>query len=367
MDQHYHRCRSRIIAALFLLFLCFGAKAQVDTPDSAGAVEGTLQTKDALVVPQDKDSALPLPPPRGVDAHLYRMNYWVSGGFSLVATAANAYAIPNLIKSKSEITPKEIQGLNPDAFNGFERWAFRQNPGQAEQLDKNSDYILQGIIVGTAALGLDKAIRRDALRLLMLYYETHAVTFTLYNFSFFGPLFQNKYRPIVYYTELPLDARNGGNNKNSQYSGHTASAAASTFFMAKVYNDYHPEFSSGKKYLIYGLASIPPLIEGYYRMAAMKHFPSDILIGFLIGATCGVVVPEMHRFKRQAIRVGLAATPVGPGLSMTWRPGQKSIRISRLPDLLGQRPSTSPIPNVPFLPGTNSAANTAPSAKPSRL
>jgi hypothetical protein len=279
--------------------------------------------KGAVMVQTAKDSALPLPPPPGVSAHLYRMNYWVAGGFSVAATAANVWAIPNLVKAKADITDEELEGLNPSSLNGFERWSLKQDPANAEQLDKNSDYILQGILLSTAILGFDKAIRKDVWRLLALYCETHAVTFTIYNFSFFGPAFQNKYRPIVYYTELPKDVRNGGNNRNSQYSGHTASAAAATFFMAKVFNDYHPEFSSGKKYLLYGLASIPPLIEGYYRMKALKHFPSDILIGFLIGATCGVAVPEMHRFKRQAIKFGATVTPVGPGLSLTWNPGAR--------------------------------------------
>jgi membrane-associated phospholipid phosphatase len=64
-------------------------------------------------------------------------------------------------------------------------------------------------------------------------------------------------------------------------------------------------------------------VEGYFRVVALKHFPSDVLIGFVIGATCGVAVPEMHRFKRQAIRYSAIATPVGPGLSVSWTPEPK--------------------------------------------
>lgn len=310
-----------IISALTIGAACPSAIAQQRGADSTTVIPSG---EPGIAVQTAKDSSLPLPPPPGTKAHLYRMNYWVSGGFSLLATAANAYAIPNLIKAKSDITDAELAGLNPDAFNGFERWALKQNFSDATRFDKASDALLQGTVVLPALLGFDKAIRKDALRLFVMYYETHAVTFTLYNFSFFGPAFQNKYRPVVYYNELPAEERRAGNNKNSQYSGHTASAAAATFFLAKVYNDYHPEFSSGKKYLIYGLAAIPPLVQGYYRMKALKHFPSDILIGYMIGATCGIVVPEMHRFKRQAIRYGVVPTPVGPGLSLTWMPQPKN-------------------------------------------
>lgn len=316
------RIKIQCIALLLLLLPTVSTLAQV--VDSSGKLP-VLDTATGIIVtnagPPAKDT-LPLPQ-EGPKPHLYRMNYWFTGGFVAVATAANVYAIPNLIKAKKTITDEELAGLNPDALSGFDRWALRQEYSKIDRYDKNSDYVLQGIIAATATLALDKNIRRDALRLLFLYCETHAVTFSMYNFSFFGPSFQNKYRPVVYYTDLPTDVRNSGNNRNSLYSGHTASATASTFFMAKIYNDYHPEFSTGKKYMIYGLAAVPALLEGYYRMKALKHFPSDIMVGFIVGAVCGVAVPEMHRFKKQAIRWGVTGTPVGPGLCLTWTPGAR--------------------------------------------
>lgn len=312
----------RLIAVIagLLLYSSNKVSAQERATDSIA----TVPKADTAVVVAKKDSALPLAQPPGKRPHLYRMNYWTNWGFTLAATAGNLYAIPNLIQGKSHITDAELAGVNPDALNGIERWALKQDPTRAEQIDRSTDYLLQGIILSAATLGFDKGIRKDALRLFTMFAETHAVTFSLYNFSFFGPTFQNKYRPIVYYTEVDPLTRKEGNNKNSMYSGHTASAAATTFFMAKVYNDYHPEFSSGKKYMIYGLAAIPPLVEGYFRVKALKHFPSDVLMGFLIGATCGVAVPEMHRFKRQAVKYSLIATPAGPGVCLTWRPGEKA-------------------------------------------
>jgi hypothetical protein len=235
------RCLRLIpLIAGFLLCDAHHGSAQVLVPDSAV----TVTAKDSTTVVAAKDSALPLAQP-GAKPHLYRMNYWASWGFTVAATGANIYAIPTLIHGKSQITDAELAGVNPDALNDIERWALKHDPATAEQIDRSTDYLLQGIILSTAALGFDKAIRKDALRLFTLYAETHAVTFSLYNFSFFGPTFQNKYRPIVYYPEVDDQTRKEGNNKNSMYSGHTASAAASTFFMAKVYNDYHPEFSCG--------------------------------------------------------------------------------------------------------------------------
>ncbi len=267
------------------------------------------------------DDSLPLPMP-GVRAHLYRMNYWFTASFILGGTAANIYAIPRLIKNKRGLSAAELAAVNPDAVPGFDRWAIRQDPNaDIKRPDKISDYILNGVIVGSLALGFDKGVRSDALRLALLYAETQVATFALYDFSFFGPAFQNKLRPIVYYPSFATSTRQEGNNRNSFYSGHVANAASATFCAAKILNDYHPEWSSTTKYLLYGAAAVPPLAVAYLRVKALKHFPSDNLVGLLIGGACGIIVPELHRIKNQAIEISTVGTPVGPGLSLTYKLG----------------------------------------------
>jgi membrane-associated phospholipid phosphatase len=251
---------------------------------------------------------------------VYRLNYLKSGAICLVSTALDIYAIPNIIKAKDDLSDEELQGINPDILNEIDKWGLRSDPSQRENYYKASDYVLPVIIAGTGLLAVDKKIQKDWLKLLIMYYEMHAITFNIYNFSPFGPYFQNKLRPIVYYSDyFSADERRGGNQRNSMYSGHTATAVASTFFMVKVYSDYHPEIGR-KKFLLYAIASVPPLIEGYLRMKALTHFPSDIMIGFAIGAFCGITVPSLHRIRDKEISLGLVPTPAGPGLSFTWHP-----------------------------------------------
>lgn len=254
--------------------------------------------------------------------HVYHVNYAISSAFCAVATAANVYAIPTIIKGKRDLTPEELAAANPDIFSGFDRMALNCDPSARNQYYKVSDLALPGIIVATGALAFDKKIKKDWFRLLVMYYETHAVTFSIYNFSFLGPAFQNKLRPFVYYNYFTADERRGGNQRNSMYSGHTASASAATFFLVKVYSDYHPEIGN-RKYLYYGLASIPPLVEGFFRMKALAHFPSDVMVGFGVGAICGVAVPALHRIRHQSLSLGITDTPVGPGLVCNWKIGPK--------------------------------------------
>jgi hypothetical protein len=261
------------------------------------------------------DSGLTLKP----EHPIYRMNYWVSGIFCVAATAADVYAIPKIIKSKRDVTDQEIAALNPNAFNGFDRWALKQDVTKRDDYYKASDYTLPVIIVSAGVLALDKKIKKDWFNVLLMYYEMHAVTFSIYNFSPLGPAFQNKFRPVEYYTQLSYDERRGGNQRNSMYSGHTATAIASTFFMVKVYSDYHPELGR-KRYLLYGLATLPALVEGYLRVKALAHFPSDALVGCMVGAACGIAVPAIHKFHNHNMSLGLIGTPVGPGMSLVWHP-----------------------------------------------
>ena len=107
--------------------------------------------------------------------------------------------------------------------------------------------------------------------------------------------------------------RQEGNNRLSFYSGHTLSTAASTFFMAKVYTDYHPELGN-KKYLFYGLALIPPTYVGYHRLKALKHFPTDVIIGYSIGIAAGIFIPELHKTKDRSI--GLKVMPAYNGFAI---------------------------------------------------
>ena len=252
-------------------------------------------------------------------SHFYRMNYWVSASFCVVASVANVYAIPTIIKSKPDLTPQELQGINKNAVPAFDRWALNQDPSKRQMYLNAADYTLPVFILTPGLLAFDKSIRKDWARILLMYYEMHAVTFSLYNFSFFGPAFQNKYRPVTYYTQLPNAERMGGNNRNSMYSGHAATAVASTFFMVKVYSDYHPELKQGKKYLLYALATLPGFAMGYLRVSGMEHFPSDVMVGMTIGALCGIIVPELHHFKNNKVQLGMSSSPTGgAGLNMVW-------------------------------------------------
>jgi membrane-associated phospholipid phosphatase len=255
---------------------------------------------------------------RDTTFHPYHINYWVTGSILSVGIFTNYLGIGQVLH-KEEVSRLEIETLNKGIINSIDSWALKQDPSKMGTFEKYSDYTLITSVLLPVSLMFDKKIRKDWFDVLLMYMETMSITANIYEWSFLGPTFQNRLRPVTYYDQLTYDDRKSGNNRNSFYSGHVASVAASTFFMAKVYSDYNPEIGNNK-YLLYAAATIPPLMLGYFRVKALKHFPSDNIVGLLVGALCGIIIPELHRFQDKNFLLGLYSSSEATGLAVKWQP-----------------------------------------------
>jgi hypothetical protein len=262
---------------------------------------------------------------------VYHVNYYVEGAVILVGMAGDILAIPRL-KNKKSLDSTEVAFANTDQqknlFNSADKWALKQPIKDRALWKKISDDGEIGIFLLPSLLMIDKNIRKDWLHILFMYVEGHTITFTFYNYSPLGPFYQNRYRPAVYYPELGLAAQENSNNRNSFYSGHVASCAYSTFFMVKVYCDYHPNIGA-IKYLLYLAASVPPLFMGYARIRSLDHFPSDIAVGFGLGAVLGIVIPALHKIPcSKYLSLNLATSPDVVGVGLRWNLGTKHLLTS---------------------------------------
>jgi membrane-associated phospholipid phosphatase len=184
--------------------------------------------------------------------------------------------------------------LDPNDINRFDRPATRQDADFVATAQILSDVGLYSSYALPLLLFADPEIRKDWAEILLLYLETEAIVVNLFYWG--GKIPVDRIRPIVYNQDIPYADKTYKTNNNSFYSGHTASSAAASFFVAKVYCDYHPELGN-KKYIIYSLAVIPPAFTGYFRYKGMKHFPTDVLTGFIVGAGTGLLVPHLHKQK----------------------------------------------------------------------
>jgi membrane-associated phospholipid phosphatase len=212
--------------------------------------------------------------------------------------AAAAGAVLSIIgfgqlRTKASLSAADVLKLDPATINSFDRPAAFIDPSEFEEADKRSSLFLNITLCSPLLLGLDKEIRRDWVDLLSLYLMTHAAD----NAVYFGAAFSvRRPRPLTYNSLVPLSEKTGTGKTNSFFSAHTSFSSTATFFMAKVYTDYH-HIRGWNRILAYTIAAVPPALVGYYRMRAGKHFKTDVMFGFLAGAASGIIVPELHRYK----------------------------------------------------------------------
>ena len=72
--------------------------------------------------------------------------------------------------------------------------------------------------------------------------------------------------------------------------------------------------------VIWGAAVTYPAVVGIIRVQEGRHFPSDVIVGYVVGAAIGYVVPVLHR-AGPAKRIGVESTVIGesPAVRLTWR------------------------------------------------
>ena len=42
-----------------------------------------------------------------------------------------------------------------------------------------------------------------------------------------------------------------------------------------------------------------PALTGYLRVDSSNHFPTDVIVGYIIGAGIGFLIPELHKVQKE--------------------------------------------------------------------
>jgi len=191
------------------------------------------------------------------------------------------------MQDKEGLTEAEAMQLSIDDVNGFDRFGAGNYSLSAK---KASDIPFYGSFASPLLLLLNEDVRSNSGQVAVLYLETMAITgalFTMVNGSV------RRSRPLTYSTEAPLDEKVEANTQNSFYAGHTSATAAATFFAAKIFHDFNPD-SPARPYVWAAAAAVPATV-GYLRLKAGKHFLSDNILGYFVGASVGILVPQLHK------------------------------------------------------------------------
>ncbi|HEV8514207.1 MAG TPA: phosphatase PAP2 family protein [Cyclobacteriaceae bacterium] len=224
----------------------------------------------------------------------------IPSSLALIGAASLGY---KWMDKRASLTAEQAVLLNPLSINSFDRPAAYYDPATFQSAASKSDIMMTAFVASPLLLVFDKKIRRDWADMLGMLLVAHAADNTVF---FSTILLVRRPRPLTYNPALSIEDKTGVGKTNSFPSGHVSWTATSTFFIAKVYTDYH-HIKGWKRVLFYTGAAFPPTLIGYYRVHAGRHFSSDAIVGGLLGAACGIAIPELHRISKKVD--GLSVKP----------------------------------------------------------
>ncbi|MCP9235783.1 phosphatase PAP2 family protein [Lewinella sp. JB7] len=242
----------------------------------------------------------------------YAVNPWVS----IPLVAGGAYLSQQRLlelQDKPRIAIEVIQGLDKDDINGFDRVAVTRDYDRHKQALIQSDYFFNTGQWAPFGLFIWKKYRQDWFDITLMYLEAQTSQGLFYGFAPFGPTGIDRFRPVVYYDEIDPERETDGNNRNSTFSGHVSTMSTGFYYMARMIDDYNPDLTGGQRVLLYTGATLPSLYGGWLRVKALKHYPSDVLIGLGVGAISGIGVPSLHKWWKQRHSSDLVLQPVYGG------------------------------------------------------
>jgi hypothetical protein len=192
-----------------------------------------------------------------------------------------------LVQRKHVAPAAELAALDRANVPGIDRFAAGAYSARAQA---TSDVLCYGTLaVVPALLAFDPAVHGRYGQAAGLYVETMAATAAIFTLTV-GTV--HRFRPYLY-GPAGGRLRGGAVAANSFFGGHVAHVATATFFAAQVFHDFNP--GARAQPYVWGAAAAVPAVVAYFRIRAGKHFLTDNLVGYAVGATVGVLVPRLHR------------------------------------------------------------------------
>jgi len=189
------------------------------------------------------------------------------------------------------LTQEEITLLDRNTINSFDKSATFNHSDKAGNLSDVfllSSHVLPGLFL------IHKKTRADFGKIALIYGETFLLAEGLTNFT---KRLVHRTRPLAYNESFSLEDKMTKSARLSFFSGHTSVTTANYFFTAKVFSDYFPD--SKWKGVVWGTAIGIPALTGYLRVKAGKHYPTDVISGYAVGALVGYLVPHIHKKIKQ--------------------------------------------------------------------
>ena len=262
----------KILSILTILLVCKGGFGQVVSSeefrlDKKYQNHKIIQNDDIRISPYSLDLAKEL---------------------AIFGAGGAMFGVSLILKNNMDpLTEEEVILLDPMDVNAFDRGAIT-----AKKEMPAADLLLFGSVFLPLTFFAHEETRKDMGTLAVLAGEVFVFQLGL---NYMVKILAQRVRPYCYDKNTPLSEKTTVNAKLSFYSGHTSTAAAMSFFVAKVFSDYLP--NADVKFVIWTSAVVYPALTGLLRQDSGSHFPTDILIGYVTGALIGYFIPVLHKSK----------------------------------------------------------------------
>lgn len=190
-----------------------------------------------------------------------------------------------LEKRIQPLSDQQISNLSPpNRLDG--NWQFDVFK---EGYHKGSDIVFYGFAISGLVAHTFWGDKSDKIDILLIAAEgimiNHSIT-DAFKLGF------RRARPFLH-AQPGLYDRSNPDSRLSFYSGHTSNSAYLSFFTASVLREKN--IIRGK--WVWFAASAVPVIMGTLRMAAGKHYFTDVLTGTMMGAGMGLLIPILHQVR----------------------------------------------------------------------
>ncbi len=195
-------------------------------------------------------------------------------------------------EQRGAFTAEDIALLNPQTILGVDQGTVDNFSDNAR---RRSDYFKDAIFIAPLTLFLSGQARENTKEIFVMYTEVFTLNggITKLSKSAFG-----RYRPYAYNPNVDLELKLEATTRRSFFSGHVSHVASLSYFTATVFDDLYPD--SDIKYIVWAGAITAPAITGYLRVKAGRHYSTDVIVGYGVGALVGYFIPQLHKITQDS-------------------------------------------------------------------
>lgn len=301
-----HRACTLIIVTVSLLSPLFGAAQQPSVTmahitDRATAPALSPRQIEAAIEKEHGPLEAPNRPATPYRTTLVRDALFLGAGLG-------GAALGNSLGGRTELTEQHADRLTREAVNWFDRSATSR---YSRDLVGTSENVASVLAYAPLALLLDPAVRGDWATVGLMYVQTTLLSSAAANITK-GSV--HRYRPYVYNASLTYDEKTAKDPGGAFFSSAATYAFARAVFLSTVYGDFNPD--SRLKPFIWAGSLGTAAVVGYLRYESGLHYPSDVVVGALVGSAIGYAVPRLHRVSTRELSVTPLAAEDGLGLNL---------------------------------------------------